>query len=131
MGYSIVAALAARRPLGVGDVEVVEEKVRSEASDEQIIVQVIRLGDLCLVGVSAECFTEMGIVVKGASPFPQTFFCSNANGCVGYLPTREAFAEGGYEVVTGATGRSGLAEHVSSSVLTAMERIQAHDEQHG
>jgi hypothetical protein len=61
-------------------------------------VQVFRIGDLALVAHAAETFTEIGRDIKERSPAPHTFFVGYSNGCVGYLPTAEAHAEGGYEV---------------------------------
>jgi hypothetical protein len=61
-------------------------------------VQVFRIGDLALVGYAAETFTEVGQAIKQGSPAPHTLFVGYSNGCVGYLPTAEAHAEGGYEV---------------------------------
>jgi hypothetical protein len=36
--------------------------------------------------------------VKAGSPAQHTMFASVSDGCIGYLPTAEAHAEGGYEV---------------------------------
>jgi hypothetical protein len=61
-------------------------------------VQVFRIGDLAVVAHAAETFTEIGREIKERSPVPHTLFVGYSNGCVGYLPTAEAHAEGGYEV---------------------------------
>ena len=61
-------------------------------------VQVFRIGDLALVAHAAETFTEIGREIKERSPAPHTLFAVYSNGCVGYLPTARAHAEGGYEV---------------------------------
>jgi hypothetical protein len=61
-------------------------------------VQVFRIGDLALVAHAAETFTEIGQAIKQGSPAPHTLFAGYSTGCVGYLPTAEAHAEGGYEV---------------------------------
>ena len=64
-------------------------------------VQAIRVGAVALVGVPAEPFAEIGVEVKRRSPAEHTLFCGYANGQFAYVPTAEAFEEGGYE--TGAT----------------------------
>jgi hypothetical protein len=64
---------------------------------ETVEVQVIALGDVALVAFPVELFTEFGTRVKDASPYRDTFVVSLANGWHGYVPTREAFARGGYE----------------------------------
>lgn len=61
-------------------------------------VQTFRMGECGLVAHSAEVFNEIGMAVKEGSPFPATLFAGYSNGCIGYLPTAEAHALGGYEV---------------------------------
>jgi hypothetical protein len=61
-------------------------------------VLVFRIGDLALVAHAAETFTEIGKAIRDGSPAPHTLFAGYSNGCIGYLPTASAHAEGGYEV---------------------------------
>jgi neutral ceramidase len=61
-------------------------------------VNTVRIGELGLVTFAAETLTEIGLAIKASSPAEQTLFASVSDGCVGYLPTAEAHAEGGYEV---------------------------------
>jgi hypothetical protein len=58
----------------------------------------LRLNDVGLVAVNGEPFAELALEVKRRSPLPCTIFLGYSNGCLGYLPTPEAFAEGGMEV---------------------------------
>ena len=58
----------------------------------------LRINDIGLVAVSGEPFAELSLEVKRGSPLPHTIFLGYSNGCIGYLPTPEAFAEGGMEV---------------------------------
>jgi len=51
--------------------------------------------------VPAEPFAEIGVAVKSRSPAERTLFSGYSNGQLAYVPTAEAFEEGGYE--TGAT----------------------------
>jgi len=60
--------------------------------------QAYRLGDLAWATAPAEVFNEIGGEVKALSPFRDTFFVGYANGSIGYLPTPNAYDEGGYEV---------------------------------
>lgn len=57
----------------------------------------MRLGDLGIVGLPGEVLTEIGMQIKQRSPFRHTMVVSLANGSIGYLPTDDAVAEGGYE----------------------------------
>lgn len=66
----------------------------------ELWVQAMRLGSVGLVAIPVEPFAEIGAVVKARSPFAATLFSGYSNGYYGYLPTREAYDEGGYEVTT-------------------------------
>lgn len=61
-------------------------------------INAVRIGDLALVTFAAETFTEIGFKIKAASPAVHTLFASVSDGCISYLHTAEAHAEGGYEV---------------------------------
>ncbi len=64
-------------------------------------VQVVALGkDIAWVALPGECFVELGLSIKAASPFPQTNIIELANGRGHYIPNRSAFPEGQYEVVS-------------------------------
>lgn len=51
-----------------------------------------------LVSAPGEVFTEIGRSIVERSPFDLTFYCGYTNGSIHYVPTRSAYAEGGYEV---------------------------------
>jgi neutral ceramidase len=54
-----------------------------------------------LVTMPGEMFNEIGRRVVAASPFTFTLFSGYTNGSINYIPTREAYSEGGYEVTHG------------------------------
>lgn len=56
------------------------------------------IGPLAAVTVPGELFTEIGMRIKAASPFPLPLIAGYTNGSIGYIPTVEAYPEGGYEV---------------------------------
>jgi hypothetical protein len=67
----------------------------------EVEVQVIALGEeVAWVSLPGETFVELGLAIKKASPFRYTFIAELANGSVGYIPNREAYAQGAYEVVS-------------------------------
>jgi neutral ceramidase len=49
------------------------------------------------VGLPGMPFVEFALGIKEKSPMQETVVAGNANGHVGYVITREAFAHGGYE----------------------------------
>lgn len=61
-------------------------------------VQVIRVGDAALVSTAGEPFSSIGERIRKQSPFPFTFVSGYSNGGFGYIPDRQAYVEGGYEV---------------------------------
>lgn len=68
------------------------------SDDIPIEVQVFAIGkDIAFVGIPGEVFVEIGLAIKEKSPFKFTFPIECTNGCVGYMPTRAGFDEGGYE----------------------------------
>ena len=60
--------------------------------------QVLRLGEVALIGWAAEVFHELAVAMKEGSPATMTLFAGYSNGMIGYLPTAEEHARGGYEV---------------------------------
>lgn len=60
--------------------------------------QVLRLGDVALIGWAAEVFHGLAMTMKDVSPASWTLFGGYSNGMIGYLPTAEEHARGGYEV---------------------------------
>ena len=56
--------------------------------------------ELALWAAPVELFCEISMEVRNRSPYPHTFYFGYANGWLGYLATRRAFAEGGYETRT-------------------------------
>jgi len=59
-----------------------------------------RAGDVAFIGFGCEMCTEIGMAIKAASPFKHTFVITHCNGAAGYLPTKDMYKEGGYEVRT-------------------------------
>ncbi len=63
-------------------------------------IQVLRIGDVAIVGLPGEPFVELGLAIKPASPFQTTFIAHCTSHYVGYIPTAEGLARGGHESVT-------------------------------
>jgi neutral ceramidase len=68
---------------------------------EKLILQAIRIGDLGITTIPNEVFVEIGLSLKGRSPFKTSFTVELANGHYGYLPTPEQHKLGGYETWMG------------------------------
>ncbi len=85
--YASITNFYAREALGLPDGHLAIE------------LQGFRLGNAAFVAIPGEVFVEIGLTLKRQSPH-MTFVVGIANGYIGYLPTRQAYADGGYEVVS-------------------------------
>lgn len=86
-------------------------------------VQVIAFSDdLAIVALPGEVFVELGLAIKGASPFKHTFIAELANGSIGYIPNRDAYSEGNYEVVSArcAAGSGEMLVDAAVKMLTEL-----------
>lgn len=80
--------------------QVHERSQRPHDGVKHVELQAIRIGDCALLAFPGELFVEIGLEIKAKSPFRYTYIVGYANGYVGYVPTKQAFEEGGYEAVT-------------------------------
>ncbi len=96
-----------------------------EGQPLEVEVQVIALGDeLAWVSLPGEVFVELGLAIKQRSPFRTTMLAELANGSIGYIPDRRAFAEGNYEAVSArcAPGGGELLVDAALKLLTELNR---------
>ena len=64
----------------------------------RVPVRFLRLdSETLLWSAPVELFCEIDFAIRRSSPYPNTLFFGYTNGNFGYVPTREAFREGGYE----------------------------------
>jgi hypothetical protein len=95
-----------------------------EGKPWEVEVQVIALGNqLAIVGLPGEIFVELGLAIKKASPFPVTVIAELANGSIGYIPNRSAYAEGNYEVVS-ARCAEGAGELLVESAVKLLHQLR-------
>ncbi len=86
-------------------------------------VQVIALGNqIAWVGLPGEIFVELGTAIKKASPFPRTIVVELANGAISYVPTKRAFDEGGYEVLS-ARCAAGCGEMLADAAIRLLAEL--------
>ena len=61
-------------------------------------MQVIKIGDVYFNGAPGELFADLALDFKNRSKKANNIMVNLANGCYGYIATKKAFSEGGYEV---------------------------------
>ena len=91
---------------------------------DAVEVMALRIGSVGIVGLPGEGFCEMGLAIKQNSPAEHTIVIELANDAVGYLPIREAYEQGGYEVTPGATVYApGCGEKLVESASRQLEEL--------
>lgn len=102
-----------------------EQQVRLSwgAEPVPVEVQVIRLGEVAVVGLAGEPFMAINLALQEVSPAALTLVTGYANGYCGYLAPPEAWEEGGYEVMLGPWSHAGP-EAVPLLVAAATEMLK-------
>jgi len=89
----------------------------------EVEVQVIALGDqLAWVSLPGEIFVELGLAIKKSSPYAHTLIAELANGSIGYIPDKSAYAQGNYEVVS-ARCAEGSGEMLVERALRLLQAV--------
>ena len=66
-------------------------------AEVELEIQLMSVGDVCLVGVPGELLAELGLEIKWHSPFRKTFILYCSTGYFSYLCHGNALTQGGYE----------------------------------
>ncbi|MFO1021716.1 MAG: hypothetical protein U0903_13610 [Planctomycetales bacterium] len=96
-------------------------KLNDSPKTVHVKLQAIRIGDLAILAIPCEVFTQIGLDLKQKSPFKQTFTIELANGYFGYLPTPEQHKLGGYE--TWRARSSFLEEEASPKIMQQLQEM--------
>lgn len=72
-------------------------RLPSETLFQKVAVSVLGVGELAFVGFGGEPFTQYAEAARNSAPDLYVITTCCTNGGAGYLPTTEAYAEGGYE----------------------------------
>lgn len=85
-------------------------------------VQALVIGGVGLVGLPGENFVELGLGLKAAAggPLMVVGYCNRS---VGYVPTRAAYPEGGYEV-TSSFLAPGAGETLAGAAQALLDRVR-------
>jgi len=102
-----------------------KELAMRQGQERETWVQVLRVGDVAIVGVPAEYFTQLGLDIKNRSPFRHTYIAELANDWIGYLPNYEGHKLGGYQVWTGfhSYAEPGTGERIAEQAVAMLQEI--------
>ena len=89
---------------GFGWDDSVGDYLKAAPGEDGVIRMPVRFlivnNDLAIWTAPVEMFCEISMDIRSRSPYLHTFYFGYLNGWFGYLPTKQAFAEGGYETRT-------------------------------
>ena len=83
----------------------------------------VRLGNIALVGIPGEPFTDIGVEIKKAEGWDLILPCALTNGSQGYFPMQSAYDEGGYEART-SRYQAGVAERIIEGCKELLEKMK-------
>ena len=98
-------------------------RVQSGLNLVRLPLRFLKINDTLIWSAPVELFCEIATAVRDAAPFPQTFYFGYTNGWFGYLPTRAAFKEGGYEPKTSLLTESAEGD-VLKGVITYIQGLR-------
>lgn len=74
--------------------------LENSPKETQMSMTALRIGNIAMVGIAGEPFTEIGVKIKDLGGYDLIMPCALTNGYEGYFPSKEAYMEGGYEART-------------------------------
>jgi neutral ceramidase len=103
-----------------------QELASQQGQERETWVQAVRIGDVAIVGVPAEYFTQLGLDIKNRSPFRHTYIAELANDWIGYLPNYEGHKLGGYQVWTGyhSYAEPGTGERIAEEAVRLLQELR-------
>ena len=105
-----------------------DERRRPSQKDKKqydLELQLLSIGDICLVGVPGELVGELGLEIKWHSPFRKAFILYNSTDYISYICHANALVSGGYEAnMQQIEYKAGL--HLVNTAVDAM--FEMHDQ---
>src|ERR1700722_3766055 len=101
-----------------------DRRVNLERHELSTAITVVTVGDIAMVGIPGELFVELGLAIKATPNFARIFVAGYCNDLIGYIPTRAAYPEGGYEVDT-ARIAAGSGETIVDAALSSLAAMRA------
>lgn len=87
-------------------------------------IQVLRLGEIYILGLSGEVLVEVGLEIKKRAGLENLFIVTVSNDSIGYVCHSGAYEEGGYEPVSGTSLAKGAGEIMIKEALDLINQIK-------
>jgi len=99
-----------------------DDKTKDHVTTE---IQVLRLGDIYILGLPGEVLVEVGLEIKKRAGLKNLFIVTVSNDIVGYVCHSGAYEEGGYEPGTGTNLAKGAGEIMIRQALELIDLIKS------
>ena len=102
-------------------------QVEGNKTPEQITteIQVLRLGDIYILGLPGEVLVEVGLPIKKRAGLEKLFIVTLSNDAIGYVSHSAAYDEGGYEPGTATNLAKGAGEIMIEQALELIEQVKS------
>jgi hypothetical protein len=90
-------------------------------------IQVLRLGDIYVLGLPGEVLVEVGMEIRKRAGVEKLLIATVANDTVGYVCLSRAYDEGGYEPESATSLAKGAGEIMVKESLALMDQIKRMD----
>ncbi|MDH4239186.1 MAG: neutral/alkaline non-lysosomal ceramidase N-terminal domain-containing protein [Phycisphaerae bacterium] len=103
------------------------ERMIDPNNPEEILateIQVLRIGDIYILGLPGEVLVEIGLEIKKRSGIENLFIISLSNDACGYVCLSQAYDEGGYEPGWGTNLAKGAGEIIIKEALNLINQIK-------
>jgi neutral ceramidase len=101
-----------------------DHRVNLDRRELATAMTIVSVGNIAIVGIPGELFVELGLTIKSNPQFAHTIVAGYCNDLIGYIPTRDAYPQGGYEVET-ARVAAGSGESIVDTALSALAAMRA------
>jgi hypothetical protein len=99
------------------------DRLKHSGYSGELEVQAFRLNhETAIVTLPSEIFVEFGLAIKAGSPFKTTLVVELANNDLAYTPTKQAFAEGSYEI-TNSRVQPGTGEKLADAAIALLKEL--------
>lgn len=103
------------------------ERIRESEKGKNTLtteIQVLRLGDIYILGLPGEILVEIGLDIKKKAGIENLLIISLSNDTCGYVCLRQAYKEGGYEPGSGTNLAQGAGEIITREALDLIARMK-------
>jgi len=87
-------------------------------------IQVLRLGDIYILGLPGEVLVEVGLEIKKKAGLENLFIVTLSNDAIGYVCHSAAYDEGGYEPAGATNLAKGAGEIMTEQALKLIDQIR-------